>query len=101
MGVGFKRADAPHDTPSTCIALKDAKLDALYVVYPGLHRYKLADWAEAVPLWAMSPAPAPEGPTEFKGHFAGRAGLPVSIGVCPAFNSKIDFKFDLIQKERP
>ena len=69
--------------------------------YPGLHRYKLADRVETVPLWVMLPALTPGGPTEFKGHFAGRAGLPVSIGVCPAFNSKIDFKFDLIQKERP
>ena len=32
------------------------KLDALYVVYPGLHRFKLADGIEAVPLWAMLPA---------------------------------------------
>jgi uncharacterized protein len=31
------------------------KLDALYVVYPGLHRYPLADKVEAVPLWAMLP----------------------------------------------
>jgi hypothetical protein len=34
------------------IALQDLKLDALYVVYPGLHRYKLADKVEAVRLWA-------------------------------------------------
>jgi hypothetical protein len=37
------------------IALQDLKLDALYVVYPGLHRYKLADKVEAVPLCAMLP----------------------------------------------
>ena len=30
------------------IALDDLKLDALYVVYPGLHRYALAPNVEAV-----------------------------------------------------
>ncbi len=42
-------------TPSMRIAMNDLKLDSLYVVYPGLHRYKLADGIEAVPLWAMLP----------------------------------------------
>ncbi len=55
IGVEFKRADAPHVTASMRIAMHDLKLDALYVVYPGLHRYKLADGVEAVPLWAMLP----------------------------------------------
>ena len=53
VGVEFKRADAPRVTTSMRIAMNDLKLDALYVVYPGLHRYKLADRVEAVPLWAM------------------------------------------------
>ena len=35
------------------IALEDLKLDALYVVYPGLHRYALATNVEAVPLTAL------------------------------------------------
>jgi len=56
IGVEFKRADAPRVTPSMRIAMNDLKLDSLYVVYPGLHRYKLADGIEAVPLWAMLPA---------------------------------------------
>jgi len=56
IGVEFKRADAPRVTPSMRIAMNDLKLDKLYVVYPGLHRYKLADGIEAVPLWAMLPA---------------------------------------------
>lgn len=43
-------------TPSMRIAMNDLKLDSLYVVYPGLHRYKLADGIKAVPLWAMLPA---------------------------------------------
>ena len=53
VGVEFKRADAPHVTPSMRIAMQDLKLDALYVVYPGAHRYPLADKMEAVPLWAL------------------------------------------------
>ena len=55
IGVEFKRADAPRITTSMRIALQDLKLDALYVVYPGLHRYKLADKVAAVPLWALLP----------------------------------------------
>lgn len=43
IGVEFKRADAPA-SPLACIfAMNDLKLDALYVVYPGLHGFKLAD----------------------------------------------------------
>ncbi|OYT90947.1 MAG: hypothetical protein CFE43_15775 [Burkholderiales bacterium PBB3] len=53
VGVEFKRADAPHVTPSMRIAMQDLKLDALYVVYPGAHRYPMADKIEAVPLWAL------------------------------------------------
>ncbi len=59
VGVEFKRADAPKVTTSMRIAMQDLKLDALYVVYPGLHRFKLADGIEAVPLWAMLPAAGP------------------------------------------
>jgi hypothetical protein len=40
------------------IALRELRLDALYVVYPGLHRHKLADKVEAVPLWAVLPKAA-------------------------------------------
>lgn len=53
IGVEFKRADAPAVTPSMRIAMHDLKLDALYVVYPGRHRYRLAERMEAVPLWAL------------------------------------------------
>jgi hypothetical protein len=55
IGVEFKRADAPRVTPSIRIAMHDLKLDALYVVYPGLHRYSLGEGMEAVPLWAILP----------------------------------------------
>ena len=56
VGVEFKRADAPRVTPSMRIAARDLKLDALYVVYPGLHRYQIGDGVEAVPLWAVLPS---------------------------------------------
>ncbi len=62
VGVEFKRADAPKVTPSMRIAMQDLKLDALYVVHPGLHRFKLADGIEAVPLWAMLPFTPPATP---------------------------------------
>ena len=58
VGVEFKRADAPQMTPSMRIALQDLRLDALYVVYPGERRYRLADRVEAVPLSALVSAPA-------------------------------------------
>jgi len=53
IGVEFKRADAPTVTRSMRISIDDLKLDALYVVYPGLHRYTLQTGVEAVPLWAL------------------------------------------------
>ncbi len=37
------------------IAAEDLGLDVLYVVYPGEHRFRLAEGIEAVPLWAMLP----------------------------------------------
>lgn len=55
VGVEFKRADAPTITASMRIALSDLALDALYVVYPGRHRFALANRIQAVPLWALLP----------------------------------------------
>ena len=55
IGVEFKRTDAPKMTQSMRIAQADLGLDALRVVYPGAHRYPLADGVEAVPLWALLP----------------------------------------------
>jgi predicted AAA+ superfamily ATPase len=55
IGVEFKRSDAPKMTPSMRIAMEDLRLDALYVVYPGLHRYPLAPSVQAVPLTALMP----------------------------------------------
>lgn len=58
VGVEFKRSSAPGITPSMRTALTDLKLDALYVVYPGPHRYPLSSAIEAVPLWALLPGKA-------------------------------------------
>lgn len=55
VGVEFKRSDAPKLTLSMRIAMQDLRLDALYVVYPGEHRYALAPHVEAVPLKALLP----------------------------------------------
>jgi uncharacterized protein len=55
IGVEFKRTDAPRLTPSMRIAQNDLKLDALYVVHPGEHRYRLAAGVEVVPLWSLLP----------------------------------------------
>jgi uncharacterized protein len=55
IGVEFKSADSPTVTKSMRIAMQDLKLDALYVVYPGLHRYPMGEGVEAVPLWAVLP----------------------------------------------
>jgi hypothetical protein len=51
--VEFKRADAPRLTSSMAIALRDLRLDALYVVYPENGRYVVADRVQAVPLAAL------------------------------------------------
>lgn len=53
VGVEIKRVDAPRLQPSMQIAMRDLKLDALYVVYPGAQRYAIAERIEAVPLAAL------------------------------------------------
>jgi uncharacterized protein len=50
IGVEFKRADVPKLSKSMQIALDDLKLDALYIVYPGLQRFSLGRVVEAVTL---------------------------------------------------
>jgi uncharacterized protein len=56
VGVEFKLSDAPSLTRSMHIAREELALDALYVVYPGPRRYRLAQGVEAVPLSALLPA---------------------------------------------
>jgi hypothetical protein len=50
LGLEIKRADAPRLTPSMRHAMADLKLDALWVLYPGRHRYSLADRVEVLPF---------------------------------------------------
>ncbi|MEZ5622655.1 MAG: ATP-binding protein [Burkholderiaceae bacterium] len=56
VGVEFKRSDAPAVTKSMRIAIDDLRLDELYIVYPGEHRFALGDGIEAVPVWGMQPS---------------------------------------------
>ncbi|HOP17770.1 MAG TPA: DUF4143 domain-containing protein, partial [Gammaproteobacteria bacterium] len=56
VGVEFKRSDAPAVTKSMRIAIDDLRLDELYIVYPGEHRFALGDGIEAVPVWGMLPS---------------------------------------------
>jgi hypothetical protein len=50
IGVEFKRADAPKATRSMHLAITDAALDELWVVYPGTRSYALADRITVRPL---------------------------------------------------
>lgn len=50
LGLEIKRADAPKLTPSMRHAMTDLKLDALWVLYPGRHRYSLAERVEVLPF---------------------------------------------------
>lgn len=54
VGVEFKRADAPTLTPSMRIAMADLKLDALFVLYPGVKRYTLANRIEVLPATSVA-----------------------------------------------
>jgi uncharacterized protein len=55
--VGFeaKWGDAPSITKSMRVALDDLGLSALYVVYPGPKRYKLAEAVEVLPVHELAP----------------------------------------------
>lgn len=50
IGLEAKWSDAPSMTKSMHIALDDLELDALYVVYPGPKRYRLAKRVEVLPI---------------------------------------------------
>jgi uncharacterized protein len=54
VGVEFKRADAPHLTPSMRVALEDLQLDHLYVIYPGPLAYPLAERVTTLPLATLA-----------------------------------------------
>jgi hypothetical protein len=53
--LALARAVVPVVTKSMRIAIDDLRLDALYIVCPGEHRYALGDGIKAVPVWAMLP----------------------------------------------
>jgi predicted AAA+ superfamily ATPase len=53
VGVEFKRSHTPQVTRSMRTAAELLQLDALYVVYPGHHRFALGSGVEAVPLEAL------------------------------------------------
>jgi hypothetical protein len=58
FGVECKRVDAPRLTSSMRIALEDLQLERLAVIYPGPHRYTLADRVEAIPFSVAVSDPA-------------------------------------------
>ncbi len=53
IGLEAKWSDAPAMTKSMHIALEDLDLDALYVVYPGPKRYRLAKRVEVLPIFDL------------------------------------------------
>jgi len=57
VGVEFKRSDAPRVTPSMRTALRDLRLEAIYVVYPGNRRYRLDQAIEVVPIDTLAQVP--------------------------------------------
>lgn len=55
IGIEFKHAPTPGLTPSMRLALRDLKLDRLFVVHAGTETYKLGDRITACPLGSMRP----------------------------------------------
>ena len=53
FGVEVKFQEAPSITPSMKIAVKDLRLEHLWVVYPGKHRYKVDRNITVIPLEEM------------------------------------------------
>ena len=50
FGFEFKHSDAPEATKSMHTALKDLRLDHLWVIYPGKESYPLADRLSVLPI---------------------------------------------------
>ncbi|MUM20051.1 ATP-binding protein [Mycobacterium sp. CBMA271] len=57
IGVEVKRTDAPRLTSSMRSALKDLRLDALWVIYPGSRRFALETNVIAMPFDELLAAP--------------------------------------------
>lgn len=62
-GVEFKYGDAPSMTKSMHMALRDLKLERLFVVHPGKDGYEMSDTSEAVPITQLGERLAKEGIT--------------------------------------
>lgn len=56
VGFEFKHHSSPGLTASMSIAQKDLNLDKLWVVHPGVHRYKLGRNVEALPSTKITEA---------------------------------------------
>jgi predicted AAA+ superfamily ATPase len=59
VGVEVKRSEAPTRTKSMTIAMRELKLDRLYVVYPGDTRYPIGENMEAIPYTGLAESFAP------------------------------------------
>jgi predicted AAA+ superfamily ATPase len=53
IGIEFKASAAPAMTKSLHVAKQDLALAQAFIVYPGTHRYPVADGVDAIPLAAM------------------------------------------------
>lgn len=60
-GLEFKYGDAPSQTKSMHVALRDLKLERLFVVHPGKHGYEMGDQTEAVPITELGERLVKEG----------------------------------------
>ncbi len=56
IGFEFKYADAPKETKSMHIALRDLKLDHLYIVFPGTMKFPLSEKVTALGFEALRQA---------------------------------------------
>lgn len=56
IGFEIKYTDSPRLTPSMRIAVKDLKLERLFVIYPGARRYVISKDIEALPLVELADA---------------------------------------------
>ena len=56
IGFEFKLADAPRPASTMATAVRDLRLDKLWIIYPGKERYALAEKTEALPLVSAAAA---------------------------------------------
>lgn len=56
IGVECKRVDAPRKTPSLINATQDLELERVYVIYPGIQEYIIAEKISALPIGRLANA---------------------------------------------